>query len=49
MGITHRSAWVADMYLRYGTAPIPQTGHLSGSFLRFADWSTKVGALGVWI
>ena len=27
MGITHRSVWVADMFLRYGTAPIPQTGH----------------------
>ena len=27
---------VRGMYLRYGVAPIPQTDHLSGSFLRFA-------------
>ena len=46
MGITHRSAWVADMCLRYGTVPIPQTGHLSGSFLHLAVRSTKVRGFG---
>ena len=34
------------MCLRYGAAPIPQTGHLSGSFLRFVVRSTKVRGFG---
>ena len=27
MGISYRSVWAADKYLRYGIAPIPQTDH----------------------
>ena len=26
-GISYRSVWEADKYLRYGDAPIPQTDH----------------------